>query len=126
MWNDHSIALPMIKKELMKLNGKVRAFNKFILKLAQNALPFYKLLEKETIFEMKFGWLTKWSIEMYGFGVSYDSGKALKAQVFADFIAKMIPCILELAHTWKFIYELSNSREIGVVLILENEVDMII
>jgi len=31
----------------------------------------------------------KWSLELYEFDIHYESRKALKAQVFADFIAEM-------------------------------------
>lgn len=35
------------------------------------------------------GRLTKWSIKMFGLSISYEANKALKAQLFAYFIAEM-------------------------------------
>jgi len=35
------------------------------------------------------GRMMKWLLELSGFDIHYESQKALKAQVFADFIAKM-------------------------------------
>lgn len=42
---------PKSKKEVMKLNEMLTAFNRFFLKSAQHTLPFCKLLKKEAQFE---------------------------------------------------------------------------
>lgn len=41
---------PTTKKKVMKLNTIMTSLNWFILKFMQHALPFYKLLKKETRF----------------------------------------------------------------------------
>lgn len=42
---------PKTKKEFMKLNMMLTTLNMFISKLAQHALSFYKLFEKEAFFK---------------------------------------------------------------------------
>lgn len=37
---------PTTNKRVMKLNGMLKALNRFILKLVHQTLPFYKLLKK--------------------------------------------------------------------------------
>jgi hypothetical protein len=43
-----SMEAPSTKQGIMKLNGMLIALNRFISRSAQHALPFYKLLRKET------------------------------------------------------------------------------
>lgn len=64
---------------------------------------------------------------MFKFHVTYNSRKALKEQLFIDFIAKMTRGTLELAHTWVvFIDGSSNNHGSGTRLILENKVGLMI
>ena len=69
----------------------------------------------------------KWSIKLLEFDISFEPRKALKAWLFAEFIAEMTPCILELAHTWAvFTKGASNDKGSGAGLILENEAESVI
>lgn len=43
---------PSSKERIMKLNGMLTALNRFISRSAQHTLPFFKLLQKETNFEL--------------------------------------------------------------------------
>lgn len=62
--------------------------------------------------------MTKWSNEISEFNISYESIKALKAQVFAYFIIELTPTTLESYTKWKvFIDESSNNIGIGFNLI---------
>lgn len=64
---------------------------------------------------------------MSEFDISFKSRKALKAQMFVDFIAKLTLSTLEPAYTWVVFTNMSsNSPGSGVGLILENEVELIV
>jgi hypothetical protein len=66
--------------------------------------------------------MLKWSLELSGFDISYESRKALKAQVLRDFIAEMAPPVTERKNKWTiFVDGSSNSKESGAWIILENE-----
>lgn len=41
-----------------------------------------------------------WSIDIYEFDVFFESRKAVKAQLFVDFIAELTIGMTKVAHTW--------------------------
>jgi len=56
----------------------------------------------------------KWSLELSEFDIHYESRKALKAQVFANFIAEMTSPTEENKEQWiVFIDGSSNSKGSG-------------
>ncbi|MCH99186.1 putative protein NYNRIN-like, partial [Trifolium medium] len=67
------------------------------------------------------GRMLKWSLELAEFDISYESRKALKAQVLADFIAKMTTPTTPEKEKWTiFVDGSSNSQGSGAGIILEN------
>jgi ribonuclease HI len=73
------------------------------------------------------GRMLKWSLELSEFDISYESRKALKAQVLADFIAEMTPTATESKNKWTiFVDGSSNSKGSGAGIILENEDETLI
>ena len=63
----------------------------------------------------------KWSLELPEFDIHYESRKALKAQVFADFLAEMTFSAEEKIEEWTiFVDGLSNSKGSGAGVIIEN------
>jgi len=69
----------------------------------------------------------KWSLELSEFNIHYESRKALKAQVFADFLAEMTFPTEENKEEWTvFVDESSNSKGGGAGIIVENSEGMVI
>jgi len=55
--------------------------------------------------------MMKWSLELSEFDIHYESRKALKAQVFTDFIAEMTIPAEENTEQWTvFVDGSSNSK----------------
>jgi ribonuclease HI len=66
--------------------------------------------------------MLKWSLELSEFDIRYESRKALKAQVLADFIAEMTLSVTSGKNKWTiFVDGSSNSKGSGAGIILENE-----
>ena len=73
------------------------------------------------------GWMMKWSLELSEFDIHYESKKALKAQVFADFLAEMTFPAEENSEEWTiFIDGSSNSKGSGARIIIENSEGIIV
>jgi len=65
--------------------------------------------------------MLKWSIELSEFDIHYESRKALKAQVFADFLAEMVFPTEETTEEWNvYVDRLSKSKGCGAGVIIEN------
>ncbi|GAU10607.1 hypothetical protein TSUD_419680 [Trifolium subterraneum] len=68
------------------------------------------------------GRMLKWSLELAEFDISFESRKALKAQVLADFVAKMTTSTTSEKNKWTIVVDgSSNSQGSGAGIILENE-----
>ncbi|GAU42913.1 hypothetical protein TSUD_86510 [Trifolium subterraneum] len=75
------------------------------------------------------GRMLKWSLELSVFDIRYESRKALKAQVLADFVAEMTcsPSSTDGANKWTiFVDGASNVTGAGAGIILENEEGILI
>jgi ribonuclease HI len=73
------------------------------------------------------GRMTKWSVELSEFDISFESRKALKAQAFADFLAEMTPATNEPCTQWVIFTDgSSNSKGSGAGLILESSEGLIV
>jgi len=74
------------------------------------------------------GRMMKWSLELSEFNIHYESRKALKAQVFADFIVGMTFTAEEKEEgVWTiFVDGSSNSKGSGVWVIVENDEGVVI
>lgn len=71
--------------------------------------------------------ITKWSIETLEFDISLETIKALKAQLFTNFIVKITPTTSKPCTKWIiFIEGSANIRECGVSLILESDERLIV
>jgi len=69
----------------------------------------------------------KWSLELYEFDIHYESRKALKAQVFTDFLAEMTFPTEENKEEWiLFIDGSSNSKGSGTGIIVANDEGMVV
>ncbi|GAU51501.1 hypothetical protein TSUD_76100 [Trifolium subterraneum] len=67
------------------------------------------------------GRMLKWSLELAEFDISFESRKALKAQVLADFVAEMTTSTTSEKNKWIiFVDGSSNSQGSGAGIILEN------
>ncbi|GAU32496.1 hypothetical protein TSUD_317030 [Trifolium subterraneum] len=67
------------------------------------------------------GRMLKWSLELAEFDMSFESRKALKAQVLADFVAEMTTSTTSEKNKWTiFVDGSSNSQGSGAGIILEN------
>ncbi|GAU18714.1 hypothetical protein TSUD_80020 [Trifolium subterraneum] len=65
--------------------------------------------------------MLKWSLELAEFDISFESRKALKAQVLADFVAEMTTSTTSEKNKWTiFVDGSSNSQGSGAGIILEN------
>ncbi|GAU18799.1 hypothetical protein TSUD_80880 [Trifolium subterraneum] len=75
------------------------------------------------------GRMLKWLLELSEFDIRYESRKALKAQVLADFVAEMTcsPSSTDGANKWTiFVDGTSNATGAGAWIILENEEGILI
>ncbi|CAJ2675664.1 unnamed protein product [Trifolium pratense] len=206
---------PSDKKSIQTLNGMLTSLSRFVSKSAQHALPFFKLLKKEAVFEwtdeceqalqhlkkavsaaliretnegqkpvyftskalqgpeLRYqqiekialalvyaarrlrhyflahtivvrtdqpvksllgrpdmaGRMLKWSLELSEFDIRYESRKALKAQVLADFVAEMTSSspTVDGADKWTiFVDGASSATGAGAGIILENENGLLI
>jgi len=69
----------------------------------------------------------KWSLELSEFDIHYESRNALKAQVFADFLAEMTFPMEENTKGWTvFVDGSSNSKESDAGIIAENGECMVV
>ncbi|GAU30269.1 hypothetical protein TSUD_384900 [Trifolium subterraneum] len=67
------------------------------------------------------GRMLKWSLELAEFDISFESRKALKAQVLADFVAEITMSTTSEKNKWTIFVDGSlNSQESGAGIILEN------
>ncbi|GAU45421.1 hypothetical protein TSUD_182900 [Trifolium subterraneum] len=67
------------------------------------------------------GRMLKWSLELAEFNISFESRKALKDQILADFGAEMTPSTTYEKNKWTiFVDGSSNSQGSGAGIILEN------
>ncbi|GAU44435.1 hypothetical protein TSUD_129290 [Trifolium subterraneum] len=67
------------------------------------------------------GRMLKWSLELVEFDLSFESRKALKAQVLADFVAEMTTSTTSEKNKWTiFVDGSSNSQGSGAGIILES------
>ncbi|CAJ2651997.1 unnamed protein product [Trifolium pratense] len=75
------------------------------------------------------GRMLKWSLELSEFDIRYESRKALKAQVLADFVAEMTsssPTVDEADKWTIFVDGASSATGAGAGIILENENGLLI
>ncbi|MCI34044.1 maturase K, partial [Trifolium medium] len=73
------------------------------------------------------GWMLKWSLELAEFEVHYESRKALKAQVLADFVAEMTTPSTPEKNKWTiFVNGSSNPQGSGAGIILKNGKEVLI
>ena len=73
------------------------------------------------------GRIMKWSLELSEFDIHHESRKALKAQVFADFLAKMTFPIGDNTEEWiVFVDGSSNSKGSGAGIIIENNKGIVV
>lgn len=73
------------------------------------------------------GRMMKWSLELSEFDIHYESRKALKAQVFVDFIAETTFPTEEKAEEWiVFVDGSSNSKGSGAGIIIEDNRGIVI
>ncbi|GAU27977.1 hypothetical protein TSUD_373720 [Trifolium subterraneum] len=73
------------------------------------------------------GRMLKWSLELAEFDISFESRKALKAQVLADFVAEMTTLTTSEKNKWTiFVDGSSNSQGSGAGIILENQDEVLI
>ncbi|CAJ2674684.1 unnamed protein product [Trifolium pratense] len=75
------------------------------------------------------GRMLKWSLELSEFDIRYESRKALKAQVLADFVAEMTSSFptVDGADKWTiFVDGASSATGAGAGIILENENGLLI
>ncbi|CAJ2646545.1 unnamed protein product [Trifolium pratense] len=75
------------------------------------------------------GRMLKWSLELSEFDIRYESRKALKAQVLADFVAEMMSSspTVDGADKWTiFVDGASSATGAGAGIILENENGLLI
>jgi hypothetical protein len=73
------------------------------------------------------GRMMKWSLELSEFDIHYESRKALKAQVFVDFLAEMTFPEEGSTEEWAvFVDESSNSKGSGARVIIENDEDIVV
>jgi ribonuclease HI len=71
--------------------------------------------------------MMKWSLELSEFDIRYESRKALKAQVFADFIAEMTFPAEESSEKWTvFVDRSSNSKGSGAEIIVEDNKGIVV
>jgi hypothetical protein len=69
----------------------------------------------------------KWSLELSKFDIHYESRKALKAQVFADFLAEMTFPVEDSHKDWTiFVDGSSNSKGSGAGIIVEDNKGIIV
>jgi len=69
----------------------------------------------------------KWSLKLSEFDIHYESRKALKAQVFADFLAEMTFPIEDNTEEWTvFVDGSSNSKGSGAGIIIENNKGIVV
>lgn len=67
------------------------------------------------------GRMTKWSIELSKYYITFKARKALKAQMFADFLEEFTPPTTEPCSIWTiFTNDSSNNRSGGAGVILES------
>lgn len=67
------------------------------------------------------GRMTKWSIELSKYYITFKARKALKAQTFADFLEEFTPPTTEPCSIWTiFTNDSSNNRSGGTGVILES------
>ncbi|GAU49854.1 hypothetical protein TSUD_129960 [Trifolium subterraneum] len=67
------------------------------------------------------GRMLKWSLELAEFDINFESRKALKAQVLADFVVEMTTSTTSEKNKWTiFVDGSSNSQGSGAGIILEN------
>lgn len=86
-------------------------------------LPLKKVLYRLDLV----GQLTMWSIKLFEYEVSFKVRKALKTQLFADFLVEMTPVPLEPDYTWVVLtYGSSNSQRSGANVILENNTSLVV
>jgi hypothetical protein len=85
--------------------------------------PIKQLLERPDMA----GRMLKWSLELSEFDITYESRKALKAQVLADFVAEMTPPATSSRNKWTiYVDGSSNSKGSGAGIILENDEGVLI
>ncbi|XP_013443537.2 uncharacterized protein [Medicago truncatula] len=71
--------------------------------------------------------MMKWSLEMPEFDICYESRKALKSQVFTDFIAEMTFPTEDNIEEWTvFVDGSSNSKGSGAGIIIENNKGIVV
>ncbi|MCI74771.1 maturase K, partial [Trifolium medium] len=71
--------------------------------------------------------MLKWSLELAEFEIHYESRRALKAQVLADFVAEMTNSSIPEKNKWTiFVDGSSNPQGSGAGIILENGEEVLI
>ncbi|MCI55505.1 maturase K, partial [Trifolium medium] len=73
------------------------------------------------------GRMLKWSLELTEFEIHYESRRALKAQVLADFVTEMTNPSTPDKNKWTiFVHGSSNPQGSGAGIILENDEEVLI
>ncbi|MCI62043.1 maturase K, partial [Trifolium medium] len=73
------------------------------------------------------GRMLKWSLELAEFEINYESRRALKAQVLADFVAEMTNPTTPDKNKWRiFVDGSSNPQGSGAGIVLENGEEVLI
>ncbi|GKB28471.1 reverse transcriptase domain-containing protein [Tanacetum coccineum] len=92
---DAVLSLPSLRciKDVQKLNGKLASLNRFLSKLAENSLPFFKTLKKCTK-KSDFQWTQEaevaFKFELEGYDIQYKPRTAIKGQILVDFIIERL------------------------------------
>ncbi|XP_016165024.1 uncharacterized protein LOC107607607 [Arachis ipaensis] len=101
---------PRTIKEVQRLNGRLAALSRFI--------P--SILTRPEVS----GRLTKWSIELSEFDITYEPRTTIRAQFLADFLAELTDQVDD-EHTWElYVDGASNSEGSGAGVYLTDKSDL--
>jgi hypothetical protein len=118
---------PTCIKDVQKLTGCMAALNRFISKLGEWGLPFFKLLKHQE----KFAWtpeadqvprnqdatgrISKWAVELDTLNINFKSRTAIKSQALVDFMAEwrenQLPTPTERPEHWVMYFDSSLKLE---------------
>jgi hypothetical protein len=118
----------LIKKVVLALINVARRLQYYFLAhtiVVRTDQPIKSLLSRPDMA----GWMLKWSLEISEFDIRYESRKALKAQVLADFVAEMTAPAPSSEETekWRiFIDGASSSTGARAGIILQNGKSVVI
>jgi hypothetical protein len=120
---------PTCIKDVQKLTGCMAALNRFISKLGERGLPFFKLLKHQEKFTWTLeedqvmrnqdatGRISKWAVELGALNINFKSRTAIKSQALVDFMVEwrenQLPTPTECPEHWVMYFDssLTNSPE---------------